>query len=251
MSTTRERAMSTTGERALSGAVRVWPAAQQRRARLRRALGDPCLRPDGGVRRRHRPAVGRLPPAADRRHRCARPTAPRTTNRSPPPSSRCSWPMASFPGAGGRPAPLGWRAMGAASGSRTPRSQVDPGVESEVELSVRNTGSVLDEFSFAPIGMAQGWISIEPPSRVAVPGRRAGRAAPLPAASTAHDVGRRLAVRRQGRAPGGPGEHSRRRGHGPSWRRSRSAASTSCRRRHGAGGPAPTACSCATPATPP
>jgi len=39
---------------------------------------------------------------------------------------------------------------------------VDPGTESAVELRVRNTGAVLDEFSFAPVGMAQGWISVEP-----------------------------------------------------------------------------------------
>src|SRR5215216_6007316 len=60
--------------------------------------------------------------------------------------------------------------MGAAAWLEDTEVEVAPGVESEVELRVRNTGSVLDEFSFSPIGMAQGWISVEPPSVSLFPG---------------------------------------------------------------------------------
>jgi hypothetical protein len=52
--------------------------------------------------------------------------------------------------------------MGAAAWLEDNEVEVAPGAEFEVELRVRNTGSVLDEFSFSPIGMAQGWISVEP-----------------------------------------------------------------------------------------
>jgi hypothetical protein len=51
---------------------------------------------------------------------------------------------------------------------------VDPGTESVAELRVRNTGAVLDEFSFAPVGMAQGWISVEPSSVSLFPGDEEG-----------------------------------------------------------------------------
>jgi len=60
--------------------------------------------------------------------------------------------------------------MGAAAWLEDSEVAVAPGVESEVELRVRNTGSVLDEFSFSPIGMAQGWISVEPASVSLFPG---------------------------------------------------------------------------------
>ncbi len=60
--------------------------------------------------------------------------------------------------------------MGAAAWLEDSEVEVAPGVESEIELRVRNTGSVLDEFSFSPIGMAQGWISVEPPSVSLFPG---------------------------------------------------------------------------------
>src|SRR2546421_9889858 len=60
--------------------------------------------------------------------------------------------------------------MGAAAGLEDSEVAVAPGIESEVELRVRNTGSVLDEFSFSPIGMAQGWISVEPASVSLFPG---------------------------------------------------------------------------------
>src|SRR5262249_55248546 len=60
--------------------------------------------------------------------------------------------------------------MGAAAWLEDSEVEVAPGVESAVELRVRNTGGVLDEFSFSPIGMAQGWISVDPPSVSLFPG---------------------------------------------------------------------------------
>jgi len=52
--------------------------------------------------------------------------------------------------------------MGASAWLEVTDIQVDPGTEAAVEMRLRNTGSVMDEFSFAPVGMAQGWISVEP-----------------------------------------------------------------------------------------
>jgi hypothetical protein len=64
--------------------------------------------------------------------------------------------------------------MGAAAWLEDTEVAVDPGTESEVELRVRNTGSVLDEFSFSPVGMAQGWISVEPSIVSLFPGAEEG-----------------------------------------------------------------------------
>jgi hypothetical protein len=52
--------------------------------------------------------------------------------------------------------------MGASAWLEVTEVAVDPGTEAAVEMRVRNTGSMMDEFSFAPVGMAQGWISVEP-----------------------------------------------------------------------------------------
>ena len=52
--------------------------------------------------------------------------------------------------------------MGASAWLEETEVAVDPGTEAAVELRVRNTGPMMDEFSFAPVGMAQGWISVEP-----------------------------------------------------------------------------------------
>jgi hypothetical protein len=64
--------------------------------------------------------------------------------------------------------------MGAAAWLEDTDVEVAPGLESEVELRIRNTGAVLDEFSFAPIGMAQGWISVEPSVLSLFPGAEEG-----------------------------------------------------------------------------
>jgi hypothetical protein len=52
--------------------------------------------------------------------------------------------------------------MGASAWLEVTEVEVDPGTEAAVEMRVRNTGPLMDEFSFAPVGMAQGWISVEP-----------------------------------------------------------------------------------------
>jgi hypothetical protein len=52
--------------------------------------------------------------------------------------------------------------MGASAWLEETEVEVDPGTEAAVELRVRNTGPLMDEFSFSPVGMAQGWISVEP-----------------------------------------------------------------------------------------
>jgi hypothetical protein len=60
--------------------------------------------------------------------------------------------------------------MGASASLDATEVEVFPGEETTVELHVTNTGTTLDEFSFAPVGMAQGWISVEPPSVSLYPG---------------------------------------------------------------------------------
>jgi hypothetical protein len=52
--------------------------------------------------------------------------------------------------------------MGASAWLEVTEVEVDPGTEAAVEMRVRNTGPLMDEFSFSPVGMAQGWISVEP-----------------------------------------------------------------------------------------
>ena len=52
--------------------------------------------------------------------------------------------------------------MGASAWLEETEVEVDPGTEAAVEMRVRNTGPLMDEFSFSPVGMAQGWISVEP-----------------------------------------------------------------------------------------
>jgi hypothetical protein len=44
-----------------------------------------------------------------------------------------------------------------------PTLRVDPGSSVSTELRVRNTGTVVDQFSFQPLGDAAGWITVEPP----------------------------------------------------------------------------------------
>jgi len=64
--------------------------------------------------------------------------------------------------------------MGASAWLETTEVEVDPGTESAVEMRVRNTGAVMDEFSFSPVGMAQGWISVEPSIVSLFPGAEEG-----------------------------------------------------------------------------
>jgi hypothetical protein len=52
----------------------------------------------------------------------------------------------------------------------TPSVSVEPGQSVSVELRVRNTGSVVDEFTFDVLGDAAGWATVEPPSISLFPG---------------------------------------------------------------------------------
>lgn len=45
----------------------------------------------------------------------------------------------------------------------TPGLVVDPGQSASTELRVRNTGDVVDQFAFQPLGDAAGWITVDPP----------------------------------------------------------------------------------------
>ncbi len=55
--------------------------------------------------------------------------------------------------------------------SLTPAVQsVMPGQSASYELRVRNTGSVVDEFTFEPLGDAAGWIRVDPPVLPLFPG---------------------------------------------------------------------------------
>jgi hypothetical protein len=60
--------------------------------------------------------------------------------------------------------------MGASASLQTTEITVTPGSETLTELRVRNTGTVVDQFTFTPIGTAQGWITVEPPQVSLFPG---------------------------------------------------------------------------------
>jgi hypothetical protein len=60
--------------------------------------------------------------------------------------------------------------MGASASLQTTELTVVPGGEAQAELRVRNTGTVVDQFTFSPIGTAQGWITVEPPQVSLFPG---------------------------------------------------------------------------------
>ncbi|MGV9557064.1 hydrolase [Streptomyces sp. NPDC003522] len=47
---------------------------------------------------------------------------------------------------------------------------VDPGAETRVRLRVRNTGDVVDEYRFEPVGSVAPWTSVEPPTLRLYPG---------------------------------------------------------------------------------
>ncbi|MGA1440398.1 MAG: hypothetical protein ACO4CU_11285 [Ilumatobacteraceae bacterium] len=52
--------------------------------------------------------------------------------------------------------------MGASASFERPTLPVAPGANAEVRLRVRNTGSVVDSFSFEPVGVPSGWVTVEP-----------------------------------------------------------------------------------------
>lgn len=52
--------------------------------------------------------------------------------------------------------------MGASASFERPTLPVAPGASAEVRLRVRNTGSVVDSFSFEPVGIPADWVTVEP-----------------------------------------------------------------------------------------
>ena len=60
--------------------------------------------------------------------------------------------------------------MGASVTLVTPALAVDPGQEVTAEVRVRNTGSVVDEFTLDVLGDAAGWAATEPPVVSLFPG---------------------------------------------------------------------------------
>ncbi|HVL98571.1 MAG TPA: hypothetical protein VM324_04690 [Egibacteraceae bacterium] len=54
--------------------------------------------------------------------------------------------------------------MGAAASLSRPTLTVDPGGEATAELTVRNVGTVVDQFTFEVHGEGREWLSVEPPS---------------------------------------------------------------------------------------
>ena len=62
-------------------------------------------------------------------------------------------PLAWFPGGHGNSVSLQQTALA-----------VQPGESVSTELRVRNTGDVVDQFSFQPLGDAAPWITVEPPT---------------------------------------------------------------------------------------
>jgi hypothetical protein len=66
--------------------------------------------------------------------------------------------------------------MGASISLTTPAVAVEPGREAAIEFRLRNTGSVVDEFTLDVLGDATGWAAVEPPSVSLFPGaEEAGR----------------------------------------------------------------------------
>ena len=119
--------------------------------------------------------------------------------------------------------------------SRLP-SSVEPGQAATVEVRVRNTGSVVDEFTLDVLGDAAGWAAAEPADALAVPGRRGHRQGRLPAAARRdrprRDASRSACAPARARTP--PGRPSRR-GRSRSGRSSTRSPSSSPRTSRGSG----------------
>ena len=60
--------------------------------------------------------------------------------------------------------------MGASVTLVTPAVAVEPGQSVSVEIHVRNTGSVVDEFALDVLGDSAGWATVEPPTLSLFPG---------------------------------------------------------------------------------
>lgn len=60
--------------------------------------------------------------------------------------------------------------MGAAASLTPATVTVEPGGEAVAEIKIRNTGHVVDEFTFDVVGAPGAWASVEPPSLSLLPG---------------------------------------------------------------------------------
>jgi len=66
--------------------------------------------------------------------------------------------------------------MGASISLTTPAVAVEPGREAAIDFRLRNTGSVVDEFTLDVLGDAAGWTAVDPPTVSLFPGaEEAGR----------------------------------------------------------------------------
>lgn len=61
--------------------------------------------------------------------------------------------------------------MGASAGLSAVLIEVDPGGEAAIEVRVRNTGQVVDQFALEVLGAAAGWATVEPASLNLFPGK--------------------------------------------------------------------------------
>ena len=62
------------------------------------------------------------------------------------------------------------RPVGASVTLSVPSVAVQPGGEATIDLRLRNTGTVVDEFSLSVLGDAAGWATVEPPTVSLFPG---------------------------------------------------------------------------------
>jgi hypothetical protein len=78
-----------------------------------------------------------------------------------------SWPPGRVGAAAG---PLGSIPMGAAASLTATTVQVEPGGDGTTQIRVRNTGSVVDQFTVDVVGDPAPWSSVEPPTLSLLPG---------------------------------------------------------------------------------
>ncbi|HSS08853.1 MAG TPA: hypothetical protein VLL25_03155 [Acidimicrobiales bacterium] len=60
--------------------------------------------------------------------------------------------------------------MGVSASLQNNELEVPPGSEVTTDLRVRNSGSVVDQFTFQPLGAASGWMEVDPPTVSLFPG---------------------------------------------------------------------------------
>src|SRR5262245_47215606 len=60
--------------------------------------------------------------------------------------------------------------MGASTLLETTELSIMPGSEATATLRIRNTGTVVDQFTFQPLGTAAPWMTVDPPQVSMLPG---------------------------------------------------------------------------------